>query len=35
MHYIVFKVLSLPFLRDSFVSISQLIRFVNTFFHFF
>ena len=35
MHYIVFKVLRCSVLRDSFVSISQLIRFVNTFFSLF
>ena len=35
MHYIVFKVLRFPFLRDSFVSISQPRLFVNTFFQLF
>ena len=35
MHYIVFKVLSPPLFCDSFCSIPQLLRFVNTFFSLF
>ena len=35
MHYIVFKVLAVSVLRDSFCSIPYIFSFVNTFFHFF